>query len=170
MKLTTNEIYVLKLITEDPETKNSEIASRLNITAQAVGKIRKQLQNKGIIKRHEAVLDYQKLGLGLHAIALMKLLPKAHKSFQPAELQKILQPANVVRSYHIPQSEVTHIMIYAFRNIDEYDNYFMKLQEELGEYIEIKNAFVFSSGSIIKSSSQDVFLKVLLDAQESQKK
>ena len=36
-----------------------------------------------------------------------------------------------------------------------------KLLKEFGEFVEIKHAFVFSSGSIIKSSSKDLFLNIL---------
>ena len=59
------------------------------------------------------------------------------------------------------QTDVTHIIIYAFKNIKEYDNFFKKIYEDFGETVEIKNSYVFSSGSIIKSSSKDIFLKTI---------
>jgi len=52
-------------------------------------------------------------------------------------------------------------MVYAFRNVDEYDNYFKKLQTEIGEYVEIREAFILSPKGLIKSSPKDIYLKIL---------
>ena len=161
MKLTKNEKFTLRLIMENPNTTNLEIAKKLEITTQAVGKIKKQLIAKRIIKDQEIILDYEKIGLSLFAIALIKIMPKAFKKFKKKDLNKILQPENVIHSFAMPQTNVTHIMIYAFRNIEEYDNYFRALQTELGDFIEIIETYVFSSNSILKSSPKDLFLKVL---------
>ncbi len=166
MKLNDNEKFVLKCILENPTIPNSKIAEQLNITSQAVGKIRRKLKKEGCIKNQELILDYEKMGVDLHAIALIKILPKASRVFKHHELDRILQPPNVIRSYSIPQTDVTHIMIYAFRNIGEYDRYFRNLQDELGEYFEIKGTYVFSSSSIVKSSSRDLFLKLLNEAKK----
>jgi len=146
---------------KNPKASNSEISKGLDITSQAVGKIRKQLVAKGIIKDQELILDYEKLGVGVHTIALIKVLPDAYTKFKGKELDEVLQPVNAVRSYAIPETDVTHIIIYAFKNISEYDYYFRELLNKFGKYVEIKHSFVISSRSIIKSSSRSLFLEVL---------
>ena len=161
MKLTENERFALRLLVEDPLITNKDIAKKLKITSQGVGKIRKQLYKKGIIKSHELSLDYEKLDINIHAIALIKILPSVFKKFKNNKLDKVLKPINAIRSYAIPETDITHIIIYAFRNIKEYDTYFRNILEEFGDYVEIKHTFVLSSGSIIKSSSKDMFLDVL---------
>ncbi len=161
MKLKNNEKLALKLMVSNPDISNNEIAENLGITTQAVGKIKRQLHSKGIIERKEYVLNYEKIGVGLLAFALIKIMPKAFRKFSKTELDKILQPPNVIQSYVIPQTSVTHIMVYAFRNVDEYDNYFKKLQTELGEFVEIKEAFILSPKSMIKSSPKEMFLKII---------
>jgi len=161
MKLTANEKFVLDILLKNPRASNSEISEKLKITSQAVGKIRKQLVSKGIIKNQELILDYEKLGIGVHALALIKVLPQAHSTFKNKELDEVLKPVNAIRSYSIPETDVTHVIIYAFRYIREYDDYFRNLLKKFGGYVEIKHSFVFSSGSIIKSSSKDMFLEVL---------
>lgn len=161
MKLTENEQFALRLLVEDPLITNKDIAKKLKITSQGVGKIRKQLYKKGIIKSHELRLDYEKLGVNILAIAMIKILPSVFKKFKKNELDKVLKQMNVIRSYAIPETDITHIILYAFRNIKEYDTYFRNILEEFGDYVEIKHTFVLSSGSIIKSSSKDMFLDVL---------
>ena len=161
MKLTKNEQFALRLLVEDPLITNKDIAKKLKITSQGVGRIRKQINDKGIIKNQELSLDYEKLDINIHAIALIKILPSVFKKFKNNKLDKVLKPINAIRSYAIPETDITHIIIYAFRNIKEYDTYFRNILEEFGDYVEIKHTFVFSSGSIIKSSSKDMFLDVL---------
>jgi len=162
MKLNKNEKFVMKILLENPELGSREIGTKLNITSQAVGKIKKQLTSKGIIKNNELAIDYEKLGVKMHAIALIKIHPSKLNKSKLIELrEKVLSPINAIRSYAIPQTDVTHIIIYAFRDIKEYDDYFKKIKKEFEEIVEIKNSYVFSSGSIIKSSPKELFLKII---------
>lgn len=161
MKLTKNEKAALILMVKNPLITNRDIAKKLKITSQGVGKIRKQLYEKGIIKNHELGLDYEKLGVNILAIAMIKILPSVFKRFKKNELDKVLKHMNVIRSYAIPETDITHMILYAFRNIKEYDLYFRDILEKFGDYVEIKHTFVISSGSKIKSSSKDIFMDVL---------
>ncbi len=161
MKLSHNEKLTLRLLVQDPNLTNSDISETLEITAQGVGKIRKQLITKGLIKRQELYLDYEKLGINVHTIALLKILPSAFRKYKKKELNNVITPVNAIRSYAIPESDITHIIIYAFKDIKEYDTYFRNILEKFGSHVEVKDTFVLSSGSIIKSSSRDMFLNVL---------
>ena len=161
MKLTKNEISVLKLLVENPLATNQAISVKLGITPQGVGKIKRQLIEKGFIKDQEVIVDYEKLSINIHAIALIKVLPSVFKKFTNNELDKVIKPVNAIRSYAIPETDVTHIIIYAFRNIKEYESYFRDILENFGDYVEIKHTFVFSSGSIVKSSAKLMLLDVL---------
>jgi len=161
VKLTKNEVNVLKLLVENPLTTNQDISNKLEITSQGVGKIRKQLIEKGFIRDQELSLDYEKLGINIFTIALIKILPSVFKKFMNNELEKVLKPTNAIRTYAIPETDITHIIIYAFRDIKEYDKYFRNILEEFGDYVEIKHTFVLSSGSILKSSSKLMLLEVL---------
>lgn len=161
MKLTKNEKRVLSLLVQNPLVTNSDISKVLKITAQGVGKIRKRLNEKGVILSQELRLSYEKLDINILAIALIKILPSVFKRFKNNELDKVVKPVNAIRSYAIPETDITHIIIYAFRNIKEYDTYFRNILDEFGDYVEIKHSFVLSSRSVIKSSSKDMLLEVL---------
>ncbi|MHC4269665.1 MAG: winged helix-turn-helix transcriptional regulator [Planctomycetota bacterium] len=96
MKLTNNEVYVLKLMVENPIITNQDISNNLEITSQGVGKIRKQLTEKGFIKDQELRLDYEKLGINIHTIALIKILPSVFNKFKNNESGKVLKPTNSI--------------------------------------------------------------------------
>ncbi len=81
MKLTKNETFVLKFLVEDPSTTNQDISEKLDITPQGAGKIRKQLFEKKYIQTQELGLDYEKLGINIHAIAMVKILPSVFKKY-----------------------------------------------------------------------------------------
>ncbi|KHE93581.1 MAG: Lrp/AsnC family transcriptional regulator [Candidatus Scalindua rubra] len=161
MKLTKNEVETLKLLVENPQTSNMDISNKLEMTSQGIGKIRKQLIEKGFIKDHELSLDYEKLGITILTIALIKILPSVFKRFEHNELDVVLRAVNAIGTYAIPETDITHIIIYAFKDIKEYDTYFRNILEEFGDYVEIKHSFVLSSGSILKSSSKPMLLDVL---------
>ncbi len=161
MKLSNNERLTLSLLVQDPNLTNNDISESLEITAQGVGKIRKQLAIKGLIESQELHLDYEKLDINIQVIALIKIMPSAFKKFNKKELDRLIKPANAIKSYAIPKTDITHIIIYAFRNIKEYDKYFRDILDKFGDTVEIKDSFVLSSESVIKSSSRDMFLNVL---------
>jgi len=161
MKLTKNEQKTMELILNNPKIKNQEISDLLGITSQAIGKIRRNLREKGILKGYEAVLDYEKMGIRLFALSLVKLMPKAFRKYNKDEISKIMQPPNVIALFTVPQTTITHIILYAFRGISEYDNYFRTFQEKLAGLMEIKESYVFSNESFIKNSSKDLFFKML---------
>lgn len=163
MKLTKNEQKTLELILGNAKIKNQEIADQLGLTSQAIGKIRGNLRKKNILKGYEAVLDYENMGIRLFALSLVKIMPKAFRKYNKDEINEILQPPNVIALFTVPQTTITHIILYAFRNIAEYDHYFRTLQEKLAGLMEVKESYVFSNNSYIKNSPRDLFFKILTE-------
>ena len=74
MKLTKNENNLLELIIKNPKISNKEIAKKLNITSQAIGKIKKNLNNKGLIDGYETILNYKKVDITCFAFTLVKII------------------------------------------------------------------------------------------------
>jgi len=163
MKFTKNEQKTLELILDNAKIKNQEIADQLGLTSQAIGKIRGNLRKKNILKGYEAIVDYENMGIRLFALSLVKIMPKAFRKYNKDEINKIIQPPNVIALFTVPQTTITHIILYAFRNIAEYDHYFRTLQEKLAGLMEVKESYVFSNNSFIKNSPRDLFLKILTE-------
>ncbi len=62
MWLTQNEKKVLKLLLDNAKLSDTSIGNELNISSQAVGRIRRKLEEE-IIKKYSVELDLGKLGL-----------------------------------------------------------------------------------------------------------
>jgi Lrp/AsnC family leucine-responsive transcriptional regulator len=165
MKLTRNEKRTLKFLIENGRATDADIARSLNITPQAVGKIRKKLETECIIKGYTTSVDYEKVGIKVMAIALFKFTPEARKTILTEEdiTQRIKGP-HIINFFRVPEGDVTHMVVYGFRSLEELDHYFHILQTERGHISEIKELFIFSSKSIRKASDKELLTKVIEEA------
>ncbi|MCK4491489.1 MAG: winged helix-turn-helix transcriptional regulator, partial [Candidatus Altiarchaeales archaeon] len=88
MKLIRNEKGVLKFLIENGRVSDKEISRKLDITSQAVGKIRRKLEASGIIKGYSTIVDYEKLGINVMAIALFKFTPESRKTLREEDIDE----------------------------------------------------------------------------------
>lgn len=161
MELTRNERRVLEFLIENGRANDTEIAEKLNITSQAIGKIRKKLEKEGVIKGYSTIIDYEKIGIKVFAVALFRFIPEVWKTLKDKDVDERISGSNIINFYRTPEGDVTHIVVYGFRNLDELDHYFHVLQTERGHISEIRKLYIFSAKSMKKESPTDLFVKVL---------
>ncbi|HIE33548.1 MAG TPA: Lrp/AsnC family transcriptional regulator [Candidatus Altiarchaeales archaeon] len=162
MKLTRNDKRVLKFLIRNGRAQDSDIAKELKITPQAVGKIRKKLESSGVIKGYSTIIDYGKLGINVIAIALFKFTPEARKTILTEEdIDERIKGPHIINFYRIPEGDVTHIVVYGFRSLEELDHYFHVLQTERGHISEIKKLYILSTKSLRKNSDQELLIKII---------
>ncbi|MFC1690643.1 Lrp/AsnC family transcriptional regulator [Nanoarchaeota archaeon] len=160
MKLTNNEKTVLELLITDPRASNTELAKDLGISSQGVGKIKRGLKRKEIIESYETTLNYKNIGIRCFALSLVKIMPKAYRRYKET-ITEVFSHPNIISLINLPQTNISHIILFGFRDVAEYDNFFMQLQEKLPGLIEIKETHVFSNESFIKNSASDLFIKMV---------
>ncbi|MBD3164901.1 winged helix-turn-helix transcriptional regulator [Candidatus Woesearchaeota archaeon] len=160
MKLNNNEKKLLGLIVNSPKISNTELSKHLKVTAQGIGKIKKNLINKGMINRYETILDYEKIGIRFFVFALVKIMPKAFRKYTE-DIKKIFADPHIITLINIPQTSITNIILFGFRDVNEYDNYFKFLQSKLPGLIEIKESYVFSNDSFVKNTASGLFIKMI---------
>ncbi|OQX22554.1 MAG: hypothetical protein BWK75_00460 [Candidatus Altiarchaeales archaeon A3] len=169
MKFTRNERKVLGYLVENAKITDSEIAEKLHITPQAIGKIRKKLETSGTIKGYHAVVDLEKTGINVIAIGMFKFNIDAFVKSDDIEqsldsdIAKRIQNPLIINFYRLPEGDITHIVVFGFKNINEVDSYFHTLQARRGRISELKNLYLFSVKSMKKSSPNDLILKLLKD-------
>ena len=161
MELTRNERRVLEFLLENGRANDTELAEKLNITSQAIGKIRKKLETSGVIKGYSTIIDYEKIGVKVFAVALFKFIPEVWKTMKDKDVTERIHGSNIINFYRIPEGDVTHIVMYGFRSLDELDHYFHVLQTERGHISEIRKLYIFSAKSLKKDSANDLCTKVL---------
>ena len=160
--LTRNERRVLKFLVSDGRVPDADIARDLSITSQAVGKIRKKLEGDRIITGYRATVDYEKLGIKVFAVVLFRYIPEVWRQIKSEEdIRERVKGPHLINFYRIPEGDVTHIVTYGFRSLDELDNYFHVLQTERGHISEIRKLYVFSAKSLVKEDPRELVLKVI---------
>jgi DNA-binding Lrp family transcriptional regulator len=162
LRLTKNEKLALKMLIANSRSSDCEIASQLKISSQAVGKIRRKLE-KSVINSYSVDIDYGKLGIQTFAVAVARF---TREGLDLGELETemiLLRNEHVVSVYRLPKGTSTHIIVYGFRDINEFDNFFhsARMRSELHRYIEIQELFTFSHNSLIKNSPLQLYQKMI---------
>lgn len=162
MNLTRNEKRALKIMLENAKASDSHIAARLNISSQAVGKIRRKLEHS-IIDSYTVKLNYEKLDIHTFALAYAKPTPLGMEKGVKEIEQKLLDNPHILQVYRLQTSETKYVILYAFHDIDELDHFFHTSQQnkELHALIENKEVHTFSHNSIIKNDPIKLFNKAI---------
>ena len=161
MELSHNEREVLKLLIENGRITDTEISKKLDITPQGVGKIRKKLEDKGPIKGYSVKPDYSMLGIGVFAIGIFKFVSGRWGVSEDKDIRERIKGEHIIATYRVPEGDVTHIVVYGFRTLEELDDYFQNLQNQRKEVSELKKLYILSEKSLIKDSAEQLLLKVI---------
>jgi DNA-binding Lrp family transcriptional regulator len=161
IKLNKNELSTLKLLIENASQTNVEISGKLGITPQAVGKIKRKLESSGVIRGYSAHVDLDAVGIKTFAIALFSYSPELSVREREEDLKENIGKANIMAFCRIPEGDVTHIVMYGFRDLNELENYFQRRQEERGFKSSLKRLYIFSSNGLLKNSVSDLVLNAL---------
>jgi DNA-binding Lrp family transcriptional regulator len=162
MELTKNEKKVLKLLIDDSRISDSDMAMKLSISSQAIGKIRRKLEST-VIDSYSINLNYPKMGITIFAVAVAKINRDGLDKGQLEVEQELQKNPHVIRVYRLPRQSSTHMISYGFRDMIELDNFFYspKMKQGMHAYFETQELFIFSHNSLIKNSSSQLFHKII---------
>jgi len=161
-RLTKNEKLVLKHLIEDAAQSNTEIAEKLGISTQMIGRIKKKLSEEGFISKYSIDLNFEKMGLNVFSISLFKITKEAWQNLGDEGVKKrILSSPHIVQAFRVSGSDVTHILMHSFRTLSDMENYFMALEENPEAGFEIKGHFTFSSKGLLKNSYKELMEKII---------
>ena len=117
-KLTKNDQEVLKNIIVQAKLPDADIARKMGLSPQAVFKIRKKLEDKGIIKGYSPILDLKKLGIDVMAMLIVKLTPEVWDEYSDEQIaERIKKIPYVVNAYRVLEANASHLILMGFRNI-----------------------------------------------------
>jgi len=161
IRLSKNEGEVLKHLIRDGRAQCTEIAKRLGVSSQAIGKIKDKLEKQGVIKGYHAEIDPKKLGIDVFAIALFRFKSGVWNKLEEEDIKRRMRGPHLVRVYRLTEGDYTHMVIYGFRSMREVENYFQVLQKERAHISELKKLYVMTAESVIKDSPEDLLTKVI---------
>lgn len=166
-KFTKNEKIVLGKIIEQAKIPDLEIAKKMGLSQQAIFKIRHKLESLGVIKGYMPIIDYKKIGIETLAVVSIKLTSYIWEKYTEDQIsERILKIPQVIIAYRIPESRISHLLVFGFKNIDEKDRYLMKLQNKFSKEVEIIHIYPFSVDRIIKSNHIGL-LSTILDQKDN---
>jgi len=149
--LTKNDKFVLNRIIENGRISDTDISKKLKISVQAVRKIRKKIEDNGIIKGYAPLIDYEKIGIKAFAVVQLKVSEKVlKKNFE------LFESPNIIGSFKLPETNITNIFIAGFSSLEELDTYFAEIKEKYAGIIEIQKINIFSNIGLMKNSPREL--------------
>jgi Lrp/AsnC family leucine-responsive transcriptional regulator len=152
-KLTANDREVLKKILDSKKIPDSTIAKSMNLSPQAVFKIRNKLEQSGIIRGYMPIVDFKKIGINAMALLIIRLTSKVWRDFTDDQIsERMSKTPYVIDAYRVSDEQASHVLILGFRDTAQKEQYIAEIQTRFSEEIQIKSVYTFSVDKIISHS------------------
>jgi len=145
IKLTLRERQVLAELTKNCKTSDQEIARRLKTSRPTILKIRKRLEKKEIIKGYTSLIDFEKLGLNLHAVILYRWKDYSKSK----ELESIIKFITSLPEVILFVKGEGIISIH--EDLKDYEKFIRKLKYQWKDNVENVDTFLSSLDGIFKN-------------------
>ncbi len=163
MWLTKNEKKVLKLLIDNAKLSDTSIANKLNISSQAIGRIRKKLE-EDIIKRYTLDLDYKKLGINLILLGKMHITNEGREYTKDVEKELIEVPHNI-GIFKLLEGDNCYIFLSAYKNIDHLNELIKSKHKtcKVAPFIKIDEMNNICYDNVLKYTQGPLFHKFIDD-------
>lgn len=153
-KLTEHDKDVLRQIIEHSKIPDSEIATDIGISPQAVFKIRTKLEQLGIIQGYTPIIDFKKIGIEVLAILVLRFKTDVWNRYSDEMVsERISKIPYVISAYRVADARSSHILLIGFRDTTQKEQYLALIQTKYANEIEIKDVYTFSTEKIIIQNS-----------------
>ena len=152
-KLTENDKVVLKQILDSKKIADSDIAKTMNLSPQAIFKIRSKLENCGIIKGYMPIIYFKKIGINVMTILIIRLTSKIWSKFSDDQISdRISKAPHIIEAYRVADEQASHVLLLGFRDTYQKEQYIAQIQTKFAEEIQIKEMYTFSVDKIISQN------------------
>ena len=169
MRFTQNEKKILKLLLENSKISDTLIANKMNITSQAVGRIRKKLERE-VINSYTLHLNFFKIGIGVFFIGKMRLTPEGIEFGKYRVGEKLLKIPNFFAIYEVLGENFSYIFAAAFKDINDLHDFFnsKKNHEDFLKYVQIMDSFSIPIRGVLKHDI-NLLLKQIINEKKNKK-
>lgn len=162
MRFTKNEKRVLNLLVDNSKLSDTTIAQKLKISSQAIGRIRKKLENT-VIKNYTLDLDLSKMGVSIFVLARARLTSDGLKLGKEKAEERIINEPYIIAYYEIFEGAYSYIISTAFKDMTELKNFFhsMEKRENLHRFIKIDIMHSIPYTAILKNCPKSFLHKII---------
>jgi DNA-binding Lrp family transcriptional regulator len=149
--LTKREKEVLIELLKNGRKSDQEIARTIKTSRPTVARIRKRLEQRGLIQGYSTYTKFEELGLTVNAVILYRWVDYSKKKELTKSIEFVRkQPEVVMFIKGEGMGSKTNVIISVHENLKAYENFIIKLKENWGRNVEDVEVFISSIAGIYK--------------------
>ena len=141
-KLDDIDLQILRTLQKNAKLTTKELADAVHLTPTPVFERQKRLEKKGYIKKYIAVIDADKMGLGMQVFCKVKLKQINHE-IADAFVRRIRRIPEVTECYNT-SGAYDYLLKVRARDMKQYQEFILNKLGEIEEVGSIESTFVMS--------------------------
>ncbi len=140
--LDETDLQILRTLQKNAKLTTKELADAVHLTPTPVFERQKRLERQGYIKKYVAILDPDKLGLGLLVFCKVKL-PQINHEIADAFVRRIMRIPEVTECYNT-SGQYDYLLKVRAANMKQYQEFVLNKLGEIENLSSIESTFVMS--------------------------
>ena len=140
--LDETDMQILKILQKNAKLTTKELADAVHLTPTPVFERQKRLERLGYIKKYVAVLDAEKLNLGLQVLCKVKLKQINHE-IADAFVRRIMRIPEVTECYNT-SGAYDYLLKVRAKDMKQYQEFVLNKLGEIESLSSIESTFVMS--------------------------
>ena len=136
------DLQILRTLQKNAKLTTKELAEAVHLTPTPVFERQRRLERQGYIKKYVAVLDPEKLGMGLQVFCKVKL-KQINREIAEAFARRIMRIAEVTECYNTSGAYDFLLKVRA-RDMKQYQEFILTKLGEIDSVGSIESMFVMS--------------------------
>jgi len=157
--LTKNEKRVLKLLLENSNLSDTFIGNKLNISSQAIGRIRKFLE-ENIIKKYSLEFNPERVGINLFVLCKAKLKGKLDEQKRAIFEKELAENKNIIELIKYIGEDFDYFIESGFKDMNEVDSFYRK-ENRFSNLLYCVNLKIINFRNILKRDASGLYEKAI---------
>ena len=136
------DLKLLKEIQHDATLSVGALAERISLSRSAVWRRLKELETSGVIRTRVALLDAEKLDLGVTVYAIVRTNRHDREWF--SGFRRTIDSIPEVLEFYRTSGDVDYLLKIAAKDIRDYDRVYRKLIDKV-ELLDVSSSFVMET-------------------------
>lgn len=134
------DLKILKLLQQNARLSNQELADLVNLSTSACHRRVKILEASGIIEKYQAKINYEKLGIQIHAIVEIKLsqLTESDHQFFLSQIGDFDEVVNV----YIITGESNYVLLVATKDLNAFSQFIVNKLNKIKGIMSINSKLI----------------------------